>query len=74
MNKFAPSPLTAEDVRAYRDKTGAGMMEAKRVLQARKDIGEIINVRNMGTLREQVDWLLSREEARIRAHAPSDGA
>ena len=55
---FTPNPVTADAVRAYREDTGAGMMEAKRHL-TRQAFNEAFGPwRTAATLEEKVEFIL----------------
>lgn len=54
------SRVTAEMVRAYRDETGVGLLEAKHILQTRELKKEYNLLMSEGTLEEKVNFLMER--------------
>ena len=60
--RFQPKPVTAQEVHDYRYKTGAGMMEAKKVFQDRNFNECLADLRATGTLEEKVEFLLLQLE------------
>jgi translation elongation factor EF-Ts len=63
---YAPKPVTAEEIRAYREKTGAGMHEAKRELSRVRMAEALGYLRFTGTLEEKVEFLLDRFEETLK--------
>ncbi len=57
---FEPEAPTADAVRAYRDQTGAGLMEAKRHLVRQKEREALERLRRSGTLEDKIEFLLNR--------------
>jgi len=60
MGKYEPEEVTASEVQAYRENTGAGMMEAKRHLRLRNLATSMHDLRASATTDEKVDWILDR--------------
>lgn len=61
-SRFQPEPVTAEEVRAYRDLSGVGLLEAKRLFEDRNFNRCLADLRANGTVEEKVDFLLSQLE------------
>ena len=57
---FNVQPVTADAVQYYREKTGAGMVEAKKVLNTEKKRRALSELVKHGSLEEKVDFLLAR--------------
>ncbi|EPX83879.1 hypothetical protein [Salipiger mucosus] len=60
--RFEPEPVSSEEVRDYRDRTGAGLHEARRKLSRRNAKEPFRKLREEGTVEEKVEWLLDRFE------------
>jgi len=58
--KFKEPTITADEVRAYRDLTGTGMMEAKRDLRRHRFATCMEAFRRDATLEDKVEYLLDR--------------
>ena len=57
---------TAEEVRAFRERTGASLMDAKRQLRKKITREAFDKLRAQGTLDDKIEWLLDRyEEERL---------
>lgn len=58
--RYEPEPTTVEEVRDYRDLTGASMWEANEHLRKEKLTDSLEFLRELGTLEEKVEFLLDR--------------
>jgi translation elongation factor EF-Ts len=58
--RFEPEPMTAGEVWAYRERTGSGMIEAKKHVKTRKLKEALGYLRELGTLEDKVEFLLDR--------------
>lgn len=58
---------TADEVHAFREKTGAGIMEAKRQLRRKIEREAFDKLRAHGDLADKIEWLLDRYEERFLA-------
>lgn len=53
---------TPEEIRELRERTGAGLLEAKRALRKQKARAAFDLLRATGTFDEKIEWLLDRYE------------
>ena len=58
--RFPEPQVTADEVRQYREETGAGMMEAKQKLRGQRFAASMAEFKRKATLEEKVDYLLDR--------------
>ncbi len=58
--RFEPKPITAEEVRAFRDAEGASWSDAKKTLKFRREEEAFSALMAEGTAEEKLDWLLRR--------------
>jgi len=56
---------TTEEIRAYRDENGVGLLEAKYILTREERMAEIYSLRDSGSLEAKIDWLLDRYEEQL---------
>ena len=59
---YEPVKSTAEEVRAYRDEHGSGLIQAKRIFERDNVMQMLLFVKDSGTVEDKVNWLLARYE------------
>lgn len=59
---FKPRQITAADIRAYRDETGASLVGAQSHLRRLALENALSRVRALGTIEDKVEFLLNRFE------------
>lgn len=72
-NRFEPKYPSPDIIKKFREETGAGMMQAKRIASRCREEDAFRRLIAEGTVEEKVDWLLRRyAEGRFSGGHPAD--